>query len=80
MYSSKPGSLATVVEQPAGSAASLRGLYVPGWLLLLGGEPMNPSDLYHTDLVVEDVDAAVACFSDTAGYRWGPSSRATSTS
>ncbi|HUC38303.1 MAG TPA: VOC family protein [Acidimicrobiales bacterium] len=31
---------------------------------------MNPEDLYHTGIVVEDFDAAMRWFTDVAGYRW----------
>jgi hypothetical protein len=32
---------------------------------------VNANDLYHTGLVVDELDAAKAFLSDTAGYRWG---------
>jgi glyoxalase/bleomycin resistance protein/dioxygenase superfamily protein len=31
---------------------------------------MKPGDLYHTGIVVEDFDAAMTWFAETAGYRW----------
>jgi len=33
---------------------------------------VNPADLYHTGIVVEDVDAARVRLTEIAGYRWGP--------
>ena len=33
---------------------------------------MRATDLYHTGLVVDDVDDARAALSELAGYRWGP--------
>lgn len=32
--------------------------------------PLNPADLYHTGVVVADLDAAMRRLSDVAGYRW----------
>lgn len=31
---------------------------------------MRPEDLYHTGIVVEDFEGALAWLTDTAGYRW----------
>lgn len=31
---------------------------------------MNPADLYHTGLIVDDVDAAAARLTEAAGYEW----------
>jgi catechol 2,3-dioxygenase-like lactoylglutathione lyase family enzyme len=31
---------------------------------------MRPEDLYHAGIVVEDFDATLAWFTETAGYRW----------
>lgn len=33
---------------------------------------MKATDLFHTGLVVDDVDAAKARLTELAGYRWGP--------
>ncbi|TMK62169.1 MAG: VOC family protein [Actinobacteria bacterium] len=34
--------------------------------------PVRHEDLYHTGIVVEDLDAAIAEFTDLFGLRWGP--------
>ena len=31
---------------------------------------MKPEDLYHVGIVVDDLDASLRWFTDTAGYRW----------
>lgn len=31
---------------------------------------MKPQDLYHSGIVVDDVEATMQWFADTAGYRW----------
>ena len=33
---------------------------------------MRAGDLYHTGIVVEDLDEALTFWTETAGYRWGP--------
>lgn len=33
---------------------------------------MNAADLYHTGIVVEEIEATRDWLSETAGYRWGP--------
>lgn len=32
--------------------------------------PLNPADLYHTGIVVPDLEASMARMSEAAGYRW----------